>query len=602
MDAYRAPEEALGGVLELLRDCPAFAGASPDDVAALARQAEVAYAPGGQPADPELSRRCLVVQRGVLGVRDASGRAVDLVGQGEFHAPAPERTVEPWEDSLVALLPDDAAGLAWSSGIARPGAAEPVAATVRAGEADLRAGPVRSAMRAPLLTAEPDETCQAAAERMRAHQVSSLLVFRGEEAGIVTDRDLRNRLVAEGLAAEAPVERIASFPVRTVDADTPVFEALVDMLAGGIHHLPVTEGGRIVGMLSTGDLLRLDGRSPLHVRTSLDRARDVDEIADARGRVVSTVRALLAAGTRGTDISRVVAAVGDRVAGRLLDLAVDELGPAPGPFAWLALGSHARGEQALRSDQDTGICYAEGLDDDWFGRLGAWMTSALERAGLPRCPGRVMADNPDWRHDTSGWARRARGWVDTPTGRNLLALQIGFDLRGVAGDLDASGLLDEPVAHAAASDIFLSYLARASLRLRPPLGFRGRMTVDRSGEHAGTFDIKAGAVMPIVDLARTHALAAGSRSLRTADRLADAVADGQLSDDLGSTLADGHDLALRVRLALHSEAIEDGREPSDRLDPGTLTPLSRSGLRETFKAIGVAQEALADRYHTGILG
>lgn len=594
MDGQGAPDEALGGIVEALRQCPAFAGADPDRVAALARQAEVLYVPADGPAEPELSTRCLVVRRGALGVIDADGRAVDLVGHGEFHAPVAGQTVEPWEDSLVVLLPDAAAGLAWSAGIP----ASEVPATSQ--DTDVRTAPVRSVMGAPVLTASPEESCRAAAERMRTHQVSALLVLRGDEAGILTDRDIRNRLVAEGLDAEVAVERVATFPVRTVGADTPVFEALVEMLGRGIHHLPVTEAGRVVGMLSAGDLLRLDGHSPLHVRTGLDRARDVDEVAEVRRTLLPTVRALLAAGAGGTDITRVVAAVSDRMTARLLELATAELGPAPGPFAWLALGSQGRGEQGLRTDQDTGICYANGLDDGWFADLGGWMVDALERCGFARCPGGVMADNPEWRHDQAGWERRVRGWVETPTGANVLALQIGFDLRGVGGDLDVSGLLAEPVARA--SDIFLSYLAHAAGRHRPPLGFWGRLAVERGGEHAGTFDVKAAAILPIVDIARLHALAAGSSALRTGDRLRAGVEARQLSADLAAALREGYDLAVRVRLQLHSEALERGEEPSDRLDPGTLSPLARSGLRETFKAVRTAQQDLADRYHTGILG
>lgn len=600
MEAADWGEETAEDLLVLLTACPAFTGVEPARLEQLVRSAEIVYLPGSSPAPAEAHRK-LVVQRGALLVLDPAGATVDLVGQGEFCAPSPAHRLQPVEDSLVVLLPDEAVDLAWSAPPSRlrTSAVRPSRSVI-----EPETAPVRTVMSRGLITIHADDRCRAAAQLMRRHRISSLVVLGREEPGILTDRDLANRLVADGRSPDDRVGEIATFPVRTIPAATPTFEALVEMLATGIHHLPVTEGAEIVGMVSASDLLHLRIHNPLFLRKSLDRARSVAELRSALDDVPSTVEALLAAGTTAGDVGRVLATVTDRVVRRLLALSAGELGEAPAPYAWLAFGSQGRREQSLVTDQDTGLVYPDGLDDgagEWFARLGAWMTDALERCGYRRCPGGVMASEAAWRRDVGGWREGYARWIRTPTDRHLLGASIGFDLRTVVGDLDADAALRPVIAEAARNDVFLAHLAAEAVRHRPPLGFRGRFAVDRSGEHAGTFDAKAGALLPITDLARLHTLARGGAEVGTDDRLSAAAADGRLSADLAATLREGYEVALRVRIEGHLAQRADDLEPSNRVDPGALAPLVRSQLRETFKAVRAAQEMVESRYQTGRL-
>ncbi len=475
-----------------------------------------------------------------------------------------------------------------------------------AGEAsvDLQATVVRQVMRSPVERVPASATCQEAAGRMRDLGVSSVLV-EGPEIGIVTDRDLRTRLVAEGRSAQTPVGEIATSPVVTVDAGDAVFEALVQMLGRGVHHLPVAEGARLVGMLSSGDLAQLGSRSPLGVRVALDRAADVEDVARAVRLLPATVTAMLDGGTRAEAVSRVVATMTDRVQRRLLDLAFLEHGGAPSAYGWLAFGSQARREQTLHTDQDTGLLLPDDLDAATHARwaeVARWMVDALAEVGYPRCPGGVMASEPLWRHDVSGWRRRIARLLEQPTEEHLLTSAILFDVRTVAGDLHAGRLLGPSVAAAAGRQTFLGRLARAALTHRPPLGFLGRLAVERSGRNVGSFDVKAGAMLPVADLARLTALSRGGSETATRDRLAAAGTDHVLSEPLCATLGAGYELATGLRLRHHAEQIAAGEAPDDWIDPTRLAPLERSQLRETFKAVRTAQEVVAGRYSTTMLG
>lgn len=591
------PSEVLDDVVELLVACPAFTGVARDRLVSLAADAEISYVDrAAGPAAP-----ALVVQRGGLMVRDAEDRTVDLVSAGEFSAPSDDERLDPIEPSMVVWLPERAIDIAWSAAPDEISAmfARPTRSI------DLQTAHVRTIMHTPVHTARPDETCAAVATRMTSERVSSIVVIGDDRIGIVTDRDLRARLVARDRHPTTPVSDIATFDVRTIEARTPVFEALLEMLASGIHHLPVTEDERLVGMVSSNDVLDLGTRSPLHLRTAVDRAGTVGAVADALRTLPDAVEALLAAGTAAGDVGRVIATVTDRVQRRLLTLSFEEFGAPPGAYGWIAFGSQARREQTLHSDQDHGLLLADGLSreaHDWWRRTAEWMVEALERCGYPHCNGGVMASNEAWRHDITGWRTALADWIERPSERHLMESTIAFDLRTVAGTLDARDELAPVIATAADRGIFLGRLARDATRHRPPLGFFGQFAVERSGEHAGSFDVKAGVMLPIADVARLYTLERGGRAIATDERLEGSADAGQLSADLAATLRAGYGLATALRLRRHLHQHRAGQPLDNWLDPHTLEPLARAQLRETFKGIRTAQQSIESRYLTGMLG
>lgn len=597
MGANGLPSEVLDDVVDLLVACPAFVGVERADLEGLAAEAEIAYVDrAGTALTP-----ALVVQRGGLVVRDDAGRTVDLVGQGGFSAPDAASQLDPIEPSMVVWLPERAIDHAWS---ATPGTLVELFARP-AHTVDLQTAAVRTVMRTPLCTAAPDEPSNAVAARMTAERISSIVVLDGDRIGIATDRDLRSRLIAGCRPPDTPIGAIASDDVRTIEARAPVFEALIEMLAAGIHHLPVTEDGRLVGMISSSDVLELGTRSPLHLRTAIDRTASVEDVAGALRDLSDVVEALMAAGTTAGDIGRVVATVTDRVQRRLLALAFVEHGDPPGPYGWIAFGSQARRDQTLHSDQDHGLLLPDGVDPDadaWWERVAGWMVEALERCGYARCGGGVMAVNPAWRHDVAGWRHAVADWIERPSERNILDSTIAFDLRTVTGQLQVRELLAPTIATAADHDVFLGRLARDAIRSRPPLGFFGRFAVQRSGEHAGSFDVKAGVMVPITDIGRLYALARGGGEIGTDERLAAAADAGQVSAELATTLRAGYELATGLRLRRHLQRRRAGVPPDNWLDPDQLEALARAQLRETFKAIRTAQQSIEQRFLTGMLG
>jgi CBS domain-containing protein len=427
------------------------------------------------------------------------------------------------------------------------------------------------------------------ARAMRDAGASAALVGEGPP-GIVTDRDLRNRVLAEGLGPDTPVRAVTSRPLFSLPAETPLFEALRRMLERGIHHLPVTRGGEVVAILGDSDLLRHQARSPLALLNRVEHIREQAEVEGYAAEVAGVAEALFAGGLGVAQIAGAVAALGDVLARRLLALAERDLGPAPCPYAWMALGSEGRMEQVLMTDQDNALAYRDASDEAraYFGRLAARVVDGLLRAGFPACPGGYMATA--WRRPLADWQALFRGWIERPEPQALLEAQVFFDFRAVHGELSLEPL-DRVLAVARRRDLFLAGLARAALRGRPPLGFRGRIRTED-----GAVDLKAGGIAAIVMLARTYGLAAGSTARPTLERIAAAAAAGTLSRSGAEILGESFRFLTRLRLQEQLRALRAGEPPSNSVRIDALSELERRRLGEAFEAVRKLQDATALRF------
>ena len=291
-------------------------------------------------------------------------------------------------------------------------------------------------------------TVREAAQVMSEHRVSSLLVMDGERlAGIVTDRDLRTRVLAAGVDPAVVVTEVMTADPVTGAVDALAFEVLLEMVGRHIHHLPIVDAaGRPVGIVTTTDLLRLEQANPVYLAGDIAKQPDVAGVARVSNRLPQVVLALVEQDASADDIGRVVTAVGDAVERRVIALAEADLGPPPVPYCWVALGSRARLEQALAADQDNAIVIDDAMQPEhaaWFEALATRVTADLVACGYPRCPGDVMATNPRWRQPLAGWRTEFSSWLHQPVPDAILGASIFFDMRPVHGD---AGALREPAA------------------------------------------------------------------------------------------------------------------------------------------------------------
>jgi CBS domain-containing protein len=436
-----------------------------------------------------------------------------------------------------------------------------------------------------------DASVGEAARTMRRDRISSLLV-RSDPPGILTDRDLRGRVLAEGLDSGTRVDAVCSRPLRTAPSTTPVHAAWASLLDAGVHHLPITRDDEIVGIVTSTDFLRHTAPGPIAVLRSIERLASRASLAGYGERVAEMSASLVASGLDAIVIGGFVARLNDALVRRILEWAEADLGPPPAPYAWIALGSEGRMEQTLLTDQDNAIVFH---DDgaprrEWFQALAERANADLQSAGFPECPGGYMARH--WNAPFSDWIERFRGWIEVPHARALLAASIFFDFRRVHGALDLEPL-ESPLAGARRKTTFLRLLASASMEHHPPPSFLLRLRGESS-----VVDLKAHGISPIVFLARCFGLEAGTRARSTVERLEAAARAGLVSEEERATLVEAFRFVLGLWLRRQVDALSRRAPTSTKLALSELSAVERTRLKEAFRAVASWHERAKQHYQT----
>lgn len=451
---------------------------------------------------------------------------------------------------------------------------------------------------------ESHEDIQTAAAAMSEKGVSSLLITEQNRlVGIITDRDIRRRFVAQGLPFNTPVNQLMTRAPYTIEADTPVSEALLHMTRLGVHHLPVTgeeNRAEVLGMFTATDVVLNQGGNAALLATSIGKSKDLDELVESSGRIPALHRQLVRSGANSAQIGETLSHMTDAITVRLLQLAEQKLGPAPVPYVWLAGGSQGRGEQSSHSDQDNALLISDRMQpehDDYFEEMARIVTDGLNACGFVYCPGEAMASNPQWRQPLAKWAQYFDRWIMSPEPMALMLSSIWFDLRPVHGEFELFHQLQERVLpKAQKSQFFLAYMMSNAMQHRPPLGFFRQFVLVHDGQHDATLDLKHTGIVPVTDIARVLALAGGISEVNTLKRLAIAAEKGLLSEEMAENLEDALGLISGLRVQHQAEQIARGESANNFLDPEDLASLERDHLKDAFRVIQTQQEVMTKRY------
>ncbi len=505
---------------------------------------------------------------------------------------APEFTARTRTDSTIYCIPKDVAvellsrpeGVKWVAGNLRERLLQ-AARTMRA-LPDVRALPVTSMVRSTPLFCSPDTTIRAAAEMMIAEGRSAILVQTPDELGIVTDVDLRDKVVVGGVPRDAAITEIMSSPVHTIGAETLAPEASIAMMASGVNHLPVLDAdGSVMGILSASSLMTLEARSPFALRRALQSAHNEEELFAAAADVPKLFVDLMGAHLDAPSVTRVLTLLSDSMTARLLELSIERHGEPPVPYAWLAFGSCARSELTLASDQDNGLAYADTDDPsvgDYFRRVAEDVNAGITRCGFAADPHGVLARTPQWRMSLSAWCRVFADCLEGKDLERMARASVAFDYRQVAGELHVDLALTDIMREAPEHKRFLSGLAQLGSRFRPPLSFWGRLD--------GSLDIKKSGLVPIQNLARYYAFARGITASTTLERLvAVDEAEGPVQKT-EQTLREAFTSMSHLQLRHHANRLRNGRPPDNLIDTQTLRPLTRVGLQEALREVAAAQK------------
>jgi CBS domain-containing protein len=601
-------------VAEFLKAHDPFGGLDEADLDRLAERVQVDFFPAGttifkqgQPPPDEIR----VIRKGAVELLEG-GRLLDLLEDGEMFGQAWMFSGLPtgWEarareDTLCyALAADDVlpllggpAGLRFVARsllmLPRPGDAR----GLEDPEIETPQQPAGALIREQPVICDAGVSLRDAAREMVESGASSVLVRLDDgELGILTDHDLRSRVVAEALSVETPLRDVLTKPALIVRADEPASGLMLAMLDHGIRHVPVLSAtDEVLGVVTDIDLLAAQTRTPFVLRRAIADAGSADELRDVAVRVNPTVVALHEGGLAPGQVSAIISVVTDALIKRMLELAVDEAGPPPTEFAWLSLGSHGRREAVPSSDVDSGMVWEDGggaTATSYMHGLAEQVDELLAATGLKSDTHGVTAAGSVMTHPAGEWRKTIGRWLDDPTDETIMATSILLDGRTIHGPDQAFGVFSA-VQDVRYRSRILRLLLRLGLATRPPTGFLHDIVVEHSGEHRGAFDIKRSGLLPIVGIARYAGLAAGSTSTSTVSRLQAAGAAGVLPESEATTLAEAYRLMASLRMEHQVRKLEAGTEPDDYVDPKALNPLTRRYLREAFRQVASTQRGLA---------
>ncbi|MCF4172608.1 putative nucleotidyltransferase substrate binding domain-containing protein [Vibrio sp. McD22-P3] len=479
-------------------------------------------------------------------------------------------------------------------------------------ENDLTTSKVRTLLTRDAPTIERSSTIQNAARLMADEQVSSLLIIDPEIVGndeedtspvlgIITDRDLCTRVLAESLDPQDEVGSVMSTDVISLDHNAYVYEAMLTMLRYNVHHLPVLKNKQPIGIIETTDIVRYESQNSLLLVSSIFQQQSVEELKSLSEQVGDSFVRLVNEDANAHMVGTAMSVIGRSFKQRIIELAEEELGSAPIPYCFLALGSMGRDEQLVVTDQDNAIILDDSYDEKkhgkYFEAFAKFICDALADCGYSYCTGDIMATNPEWRMTRKEWEACFSDWIDDPNPKALLNASIFFDLDGVYGKLKwAEQLNSFIVRRARRNNRFLACLARNALNRKPPLGFFKDFVMEKDGQHNNSINLKRRGTAPLVDLIRVHALAVGSRSTNSFERLDDIHEAGILPKGRARDLKDALEFISMVRISHQAIDVEQGIEPDNNIEPENLSDFERRNLKDAFQILSNGQNFLKFRY------
>jgi CBS domain-containing protein len=495
------------------------------------------------------------------------GRLLDLLGPGDAFGHAamlsglpPGFEARAAEDTLCYRIPVE---------VARPLLDRARRSELRSGRTDVNYQPVVKLIRAATVTCKPSENIGFVAERMTAAGVSAAVVeLEGGGWGMLTDRDLRARVLAVGRSGAVRVDAAMTAPAYTVSPDRLAGEVLYEMLERGIRHAPVvSERGRLVGMLEDADLYAAQPRSWVRARRNIERARNLDALSEAAAQLPALMLDLHHSSVPALELAPVLSALVDALTRRAIELVSANGAGARAGTVWVSLGSQARRELTPASTRRGAVIHDPELppSPEWLSAIGA----ALTRCGV---------EGPLVAHDAAGWCERAAG--------DELALSVLADRRVLWG-APSEPL---PVVQTGARSTLLDALAQTAFTPALPTGFDADAVLTREGRHS-RLNVRSAAIVPISAIARWAAAAADAGEGSTPERLRAAAEAGVLRGDQAQTLTEAFELALELRIVHQLDQIAAGETPDDLLDAAVMSALTRGRLRDVFRAVStVARE------------
>jgi CBS domain-containing protein len=437
-----------------------------------------------------------------------------------------------------------------------------------------------------------------ALRNMAAQDGNVILVRQGEETGIVTDTNLREKLLLSDKSRNDPIGDIATYGLITIDRSDFLFNALLLFTKHGIKRLVVTENDVIIGILEQLDLLSHFANHTHLIAASIERSVSIDELQSAQRSLTHLVRSLTGKGVKVRYVSKLVSELNAKTYRKVFEMVLPQ--ELQNKCALIVMGSEGRGEQVLRTDQDNALIIRDGEDAEAFEPYMVQLNAYLLQLGFPKCSGDVMVSNPYWRRSVTEYKKLIHSWVDTLNEEALMGLSIFLDSQCVAGDcsllLECRRYLDE---HFEGRSDVLAHLSKSALAFETPLSLIGNFVLGRA-EHGSEFDIKKGGIFAIVHGIRILSLEHKISHTNTTERIKELNNRGIFDRVFANELIEAYDtlLSIRLRFILNQKP---GSSEHNYVNPKLLSKAERDLLKDAFKIVNTFKKFLTYHFHLGMV-
>ena len=424
-----------------------------------------------------------------------------------------------------------------------------------------------------------------AVDTLKNHKGSSLLVKGKNELGIVTDTDFREKIVLNRMSFDEPISKLATFGIKTVDANDFLFNAQIKMNKYGIKRLIVFEENEIVGVLDLISLTSFFASHTYSVMMEVENTTTIEELKAASEKFINVIRTFYAKGVKVRYISKVISQLNDKLFAKLFQLLASK--ELQEQSALIIMGSEGRGEQILRTDQDNALIIADNctVSADEIEEFANEFTKHLVDMGYPRCDGNIMISNPFWRKTSKEFEKTLCHWIESTREESLINLAIFYDALCVAGDKYLLIRLKEHLSKtASASKVFFTFFAKPVLNFATPLGMFAKFIVDKK-EHKNELDIKKGGIFTIVHGVRALALEKSINKTNTVDRIKDLNDINVIDREFAGELIESFTFLLSLRLKSGLAKIDSLQKPDNYINPNKLNILEKDLLKDSFKIV-----------------
>jgi signal-transduction protein with cAMP-binding, CBS, and nucleotidyltransferase domain len=451
----------------------------------------------------------------------------------------------------------------------------------------------------PLLQCNLNESILNAAKIMTRRNQDVIFIANNEEIlGVINDYDLRTRVVAEGLNMTNSVSSIMSSPIISVKEDILLYEAILMFNTMGVSHLAVKNAdGRFIGTISNEEILSVQRNSLSYLVKEIEHTEDVKHLVGIVKKIPVLVKALLDSGALIQNITRIVSSVTDAITKRIIYLSIEELGSPPCKFAFIVLGSEARMEQSLATDQDNAIIFDDEFDSEevrtYFLELGRRVNASLHETGYKLCKGEIMAQNPKWNLPLKNWKLKFAKWIQEPEPQSILETTIFYDLRYIYGDYALVNELKEFVFEVSNNrDMFFFHLAQSVVKLKIPLGMFGQIKAMDDDEMHRNLDLKK-VLEPIIGFIRVYTLYNKLYATNSMQRLKRLHEKSVYSKELFDELNQSYDYLMMMRFRSQSNQLLNNEATDNVIDTKEFTEIKDATLKKILSVISNIQTKLS---------